>query len=604
MLQTNAGRGARCVDWARRAQIAAGVRGPRADASESTRRAVCAPPCLSTHVTVGPPVSSLSAWRRRAMQPGGVSAIDTRSATQDLTASVCGFCASWEFPECCDASVRGDVERRWFDHAVELETEDVIVGQVRARSKRAVRAGLWVPEDEAGVPASEDETAVGQRHHVADVVFFHACVAPRVVVPEGPAVPNGEAAGDVVSGGSPAGEPDPAVCSHRDRLDGDDVALRGNHEDGLVAVARAAGASVRIAEGDGEDLVSRPVQPIRELRCPADLAAGPAAADPEVAVGRERQALPVAEAQVALRGVAGVVVADLGMEVIGEPLLGGGKEPLAFFWRAVFVRPDAVHSVVGSDVQLVRVLDVVVEHPLDGAVVPELRGIGGHQVQSIDLEASRAGQPDPIELPAMAIRIAPVRAPIVDAEVADEHLALGAPLDLADARIGRGPEDRTPPVPSREVRVAVLDPIALQMQPVADGEAPEGPLAGLHQVQRRVGGHPEVLRLVGGRADHRLLEDTVAGDMDRVCCAPGAGATELGARAAQKQRAATRRREQYGDERFPQGSTLRIATTSVDFPTFPTTPSRPRLHEGPVLFARGGPSRGAHRAEIQAPRRS
>src|SRR6202022_1872781 len=33
-----------------RAQIADGVRGPRADASESTRRAECAAPCLSLHV--------------------------------------------------------------------------------------------------------------------------------------------------------------------------------------------------------------------------------------------------------------------------------------------------------------------------------------------------------------------------------------------------------------------------------------------------------------------------------------------------------------------------------------------------------------------------
>src|SRR6267378_6758963 len=49
-LQTNAGRGARCVDWARRAQIADGVHGPRADASESKRRAECAAPCLSLHV--------------------------------------------------------------------------------------------------------------------------------------------------------------------------------------------------------------------------------------------------------------------------------------------------------------------------------------------------------------------------------------------------------------------------------------------------------------------------------------------------------------------------------------------------------------------------
>src|SRR6266436_7731870 len=46
----NAGRGERCADSVRRAQIADGVRGPRADASESTRRAECAAPCLSLHV--------------------------------------------------------------------------------------------------------------------------------------------------------------------------------------------------------------------------------------------------------------------------------------------------------------------------------------------------------------------------------------------------------------------------------------------------------------------------------------------------------------------------------------------------------------------------
>src|SRR6266403_855497 len=46
----NAGRGVRCADSVKRAQIADGVRGPRADASESIRRAVRAAPCLSLHV--------------------------------------------------------------------------------------------------------------------------------------------------------------------------------------------------------------------------------------------------------------------------------------------------------------------------------------------------------------------------------------------------------------------------------------------------------------------------------------------------------------------------------------------------------------------------
>src|SRR5205814_7212033 len=255
--------------------------------------------------------------------------------------------ASWEFPEGRDAAVSGHIQRRWFDYAVELEPDDVIVRQVRAPAKRAARAGLRVPEDEAGVRACQDQAAVGQRHHVANVVLLHACVPPRVVVPEGLPVPGGEAAGDVVAGGAPAGEPDPAVCSHRDCLDGDDVALGGNHEDGLVAIARATGPSVWIAEGDGESLVSGAIQPAREIGRPADLAAGPPAPDPEVAVGRESQALPVAEAEVALRGIASVVVADLRMEVIGEPVVGGGEEPLALFRRAVLVRPDAIDSVVG-----------------------------------------------------------------------------------------------------------------------------------------------------------------------------------------------------------------------------------------------------------------
>jgi len=46
----NAERGVRCVGSVGRAQIADGVNGRRADASESTRRAECAAPCLSLHV--------------------------------------------------------------------------------------------------------------------------------------------------------------------------------------------------------------------------------------------------------------------------------------------------------------------------------------------------------------------------------------------------------------------------------------------------------------------------------------------------------------------------------------------------------------------------
>src|SRR6267143_4842741 len=180
----NAGRGGRCVDAVRRAQIADGVRGPRAAASESTRRAECAAPCLSPHGTGPAGELAFCCSGAAPCSPAASQRTIQPARRQDLTASVCGFCASWEFPEGCDAGVSGHVKRRGFDHAVELEPEDVIVGEVRARSNRAVRAGPWVPEDEAGVCAGEDESAVGQRHHVADVVFLHPCIAPRVVIAE------------------------------------------------------------------------------------------------------------------------------------------------------------------------------------------------------------------------------------------------------------------------------------------------------------------------------------------------------------------------------------------------------------------------------------
>src|SRR5882672_3578566 len=61
LSETTAGRGVRLADSGSRAQIADGVRGPRADASESIRRAERAAPCLSPHVTHSP-AGSLSAW--------------------------------------------------------------------------------------------------------------------------------------------------------------------------------------------------------------------------------------------------------------------------------------------------------------------------------------------------------------------------------------------------------------------------------------------------------------------------------------------------------------------------------------------------------------
>src|SRR6185369_6350100 len=82
-----------------------------------------------------------------------------------------------------------------------------------------------------------------------------------------------------------------------------------------------------------------------------------------------------------------------------------------------------------------------------------------------------------------------------------------------------------------DVGVAVLRRIAGQVQPVVRVEAPERAFARLHQVEGLGGRHPEVLRLVGGGADHRLLEDPVGDAVLGVRRTPGARPAELRYRA-------------------------------------------------------------------------
>src|SRR5437763_354672 len=153
--------------------------------------------------------------------------------------------------------------------------------------------------------------------------------------------------------------------------------------------------------------------------------------------------------------------------------------------------------------------EVIVEEPLDGTVVPELGGSAGDQIESIDLQGAARGQPHSIELARVPVRIAPVPDSVVVAEVPDEDLARRSALDLADAGIGSRAIDRAASVSSGDVRVAILRRVARKMQAVARVESPERALARLHEVKRRVRRQPEVLRLVGGRGDHRLLEDTL-----------------------------------------------------------------------------------------------
>src|ERR1700737_777442 len=76
-------------------------------------------------------------------------------------------------------------------------------------------------------------------------------------------------------------------------------------------------------------------------------------------------------------------------------------------------------------------------------------------------------------------------------------------------------------------------PAKSEVQAVVRVEAAEGLLARLQQIERVVGGDPEVLRLVGRDADHRRLEDPGAGAVEAVVRAPRAGPAELRAAAAQ-----------------------------------------------------------------------
>ena len=252
------------------------------------------------------------------------------------------------------------------------------------------------------------------------------------------------------------------------------------------------------------------------------------------------------------------------MQVVREPVVRGGEEPLALIRRAVLVRKHAVDAVVGADVQLVRMQGVIVEQALHRPVVPVLRAVAEDQIEAIHLQGPVRAQPDAVELAGVPVRVAPVGAAVVDAEVTNEDFTSGAALDLADARVRGGAVDGTLPVAAGDVRIAVAHRVPLQVKAVARVESTERALPGLHHIEGGVRRHPEVLHLVGGGADHRLLEDPLRGAVRRVAGAPRTRPAEPGACAA-----AARRCEQGDGERASQGSTLstaappRVATCSA-----------------------------------------
>jgi len=304
----------------------------------------------------------------------------------------------------------------------------VVVGQVRAGAQRGARAGLRVPEHQAAVRARQHQPSVGKGEQAADVALRHSGVPHRIEVPEGLAVPDREAARRVVCGRAPAREPDAAIGCHRGRLDGDDVSFRGHHEDRLIAERGTTGTLVRIAERDRVDLVPGTIEPAGEVLRPPDLPRGPAAAHPQLAIRRERQPLPIPEPQVALGCAAGVVVADLRMQVIGHPVVRRGEKPLPLARRAVLVRPDAVDAVIGPHVQLVRMQEVIVEEPL------VLRLVGGR--------ADHRLFQDPFDDAVLRVRAAPrTRAPEAGARAESELRSAATRREQRDG--GRPSQGRT-----------------------------------------------------------------------------------------------------------------------------------------------------------------
>ena len=208
------------------------------------------------------------------------------------------------------------------------------------------------------------------------------------------------------------------------------------------------------------------------------------------------------------------------------------------------VRRESRDAVVRAYEQLVRVLEVVVDHPLDVAVVPEGGAVPREHLQPVDLDAvDRAVglqlEADTIELAAVAQRIDPgpvVRVgPVVLAAVADEDLVIPAADDLLDARPVGGARNLAELVGLRNVAIAgavvpraVDHRVAGQVQPVADVEPLELRIPRTEHVQGRVRGDPEVLLFVGAHADDGHLLDAVLHAVGDVLHRPRTPAAELG----------------------------------------------------------------------------
>ena len=226
-------------------------------------------------------------------------------------------------------------------------------------------------------------------------------------------------------------------------------------------------------------------------------------AHPEASVVGEREAEPVAESRGAVRVGAGPAHADPGMDVIGVPdLLVGGVEGIVLevARRKVLRRDDAGDAVVRANVEVSRMLEVVVDHAHDGPRLVVMAVVRVAQVVAVDGEAAVGLQHHLVHLAHVrpgvdvGVRARRVAGVGVVEVVADEAFVLAAALD------------------QREVgRLGVARP---DVQPVLRGVAAEDARARRQHIERLGGDHPEVFGFVDRGGDGRL-EQTLRRAIDR-----------------------------------------------------------------------------------------
>ena len=229
------------------------------------------------------------------------------------------------------------------------------------------------------------------------------------------------------------------------------------------------------------------LDPVAQRLAEIERAGAGQSAHPQAAIRRERQAEPVAEHR-GMLVVARSTQADPRVHVVGVPDLlvvvppGIGRIAPR---REVLRRDDARDAVVRPDVEVPRVLEVIVDHAHHraGLVVPPVVGVA--QVVAVDRQRAVGVQQHLVHLAhvrdrvGVPVRVGEHRGVGVVGVVTDECLAGPAALDHGEVgRLG---------VPRADV------------QPVLRGVAAEDLGARLQHVERLFRRHPQVLAFVHRR---------------------------------------------------------------------------------------------------------